>query len=497
MTEATSTRDQLPYGNADRFFIGGEWVRPSSDATIEVIAPATELRYARVAEAQEADVQRAVAAARKAFDHGPWPFMSHAERAGYLRAIGQALRERAGDVAEVWSHEVGILHSLAQLYTSAASDFFDHYAGLADTFQWEERHHPAAGGAIGLLAREPVGVVGAIIPWNAPIMMVVHKVAPALLAGCTVVLKASPEAPGAAYIIAEIAQKVGLPPGVLNVITADRGVSEALVRDPGVDKISFTGSSAVGRRIASILGDRIGRYTLELGGKSAAVVLDDYDVGQAAEAIAGPACIMSGQACSSLTRIVVTRKRHDQLVEALAAGFGTMRPGDPFDPASQLGPVAMRRQRERIESLIATGKEEGATLAAGGSRPAHLERGFYVAPTVFGNVDNHSTLGREEIFGPVLSVIPADDEAHAIEIANDTVYGLNNSVFTHDPDRAYAVARRLRSGTVGHNVFRSDFSICFGGFKQSGIGREGGVEGLLPYLEAKAIILDALPAHVK
>jgi aldehyde dehydrogenase (NAD+) len=496
MSNATARRSEVPFGHHDHFFIGGSWVKPSTDARLDVITPATEELYVSVAEAKEADINAAVAAAREAFDRGPWPRLSHAERANYLREISKKVAERAEDVAQIWPNEMGILYPVAQAMAPTTSHHYDFYAGLADTFPWEEPHHPAGGGDVGLLVREPVGVVAAIIPWNGPILLIAHKLAPALIAGCTVVIKASPEAPGAAYIMAEIAEEVGLPPGVVNVVTAEREVSEALVRHLGIDKVTFTGSSAVGRRIASIMADRIGRYTLELGGKSAAVILDDYDIETAARSLAAPACFLSGQVCSSLTRIVVSRKRHDQLVDALAASFGTMRPGDPFDPASQLGPVAMRRQRDRIEGLIAKGREEGARLAVGGGRPKHLNRGFYIEPTVFGNVDNNSTLAREEIFGPVLSVIPADSEEHAIEIANDTIYGLNNSVFTNDTDRAYSVARQLRSGTVGHNVFRTDFSIAFGGFKQSGIGREGGVEGLLPYLEAKTVILNGRPSHI-
>jgi len=391
---------------------------------------------------------------------------------------------------------MGILHSIAKSFADSMGGIYEYYAGLAETFPFEERHHPGAGGKIGLLTREAVGVVGIIVPWNAPINLIANKLAPALLAGCTVIIKASPEAPSSAYIMAEIAEAAGLPPGVVNVITADREVSEMLVRHTGVDKISFTGSTAAGRKIASICGDRIARYTLELGGKSAAVILDDYDVGAAAEALVGSACLMSGQVCSSLTRIIVTRHRHDDLVDALSAQFGAVTVGDPFDAASGIGPIAMRRQRDRIEKLIEMGISEGATLAVGGKRPAHLDRGFFIEPTVFGNVDNNSTLAREELFGPIVSVIAADSEAHAIELANDTIYGLNNSVFTNDPDTAYRAARQLRSGTVGHNNFRTDFSIAFGGFKQSGIGREGGVEGLLPYLETKTIILEGKPSHI-
>jgi acyl-CoA reductase-like NAD-dependent aldehyde dehydrogenase len=281
---------------------------------------------------------------------------------------------------------------------------------------------------------------------------------------------------------------------VLNVVTADREVSELLVRDPRVDKITFTGSTGAGRRIASICGDRIARCTLELGGKSAAVILDDMDLAAAATTLARAECFLSGQVCSSLTRIVVTRRRHDELVEALAGTFSRVRVGDPFDGETQMGPLVASRQRDRVEGYIARGVADGAMLAAGGGRPKDLDRGWFVEPTVFGNVDNSSVIAQEEIFGPVLSVIPAADEQHAIAVANDTIYGLNASVFTNDVDRAREVAGQLRSGTVGHNAFRTDFGIAFGGFKQSGIGREGGREGLLPFLETKTVILEGRPA---
>jgi acyl-CoA reductase-like NAD-dependent aldehyde dehydrogenase len=266
------------------------------------------------------------------------------------------------------------------------------------------------------------------------------------------------------------------------------------VRNPGVDNITFTGSTAAGRRIASICGERIARCTLELGGKSAAVILDDMDVEAAAGAISAAECFLSGQVCSSLTRIIVSRSRHDELVEALVGKFSQVKVGDPFDPQTQMGPLAMDRQRDRVEGYIAKGVAEGATLVTGGGRPKDLERGYYVEPTVFGNVDNASTIAREEIFGPVLSVIPAEGEDHAVKLANDTIYGLNASVFTNDIDRARQVAAQLRSGTVGHNAFRTDFGMAFGGFKQSGIGREGGTEGLLPFLETKSVILNGEPS---
>jgi aldehyde dehydrogenase (NAD+) len=265
-------------------------------------------------------------------------------------------------------------------------------------------------------------------------------------------------------VVAEAAEAAGLPPGVLNVITADREVSENLVVDPRIDKITFTGSTVAGRRIASLCGERIARVTLELGGKSAGVILDDADL-----------------------------ERHDAFVEAISAAFGAKIVGDPFDESTDMGPLAAERQRDRVEGYIKKGQEEGATLATGGGRPAHLERGWFIEPTVFGNVDNSATIAREEIFGPVLTVIPAKDEADAIEKANDTIYGLNSSVFTEDVDRAREVAGELRAGTVGHNAFRTDFGMAFGGFKQSGLGREGGIEGLRPYLETKTVILEVAP----
>ena len=482
-----------PLHHADRFFIGGEWVMPTSDATIEVIDSGTEEHFFSVAEAQESDMDRAIAAARTAFDDGPWPRMTHARRAEYLRSLGAGLAARADDIGQIWPREAGVLHKVAHAAARGAAGTFEFYAGLADTFDWEQEAQPSSTG-FGLVVREPVGVVGAIIPWNGPLGLISYKIAPALIAGCTVILKSSPEAPGEGYVVAEVAEEIGLPPGVINVITADRQVSELLVRDARVDKITFTGSTAAGRRIASLCGERIARCTLELGGKSAAVILDDADLGLAAKRLTQAECMLTGQVCSSLTRIIVTKDRHDALVEALVGSFSQVRVGNQFDPDSQMGPLAVRRQRDRVLGYIEKGVAEGATLATGGGRPAHLDKGWFVEPTVFSNVENSQTIAREEIFGPVLSVIPARDEHEAVAIANDTIYGLNASVFTNDADRAREVAGQLRSGTVGHNSFRTDFSIAFGGFKQSGIGREGGTEGLLPFLETKTVILEERPS---
>jgi aldehyde dehydrogenase (NAD+) len=457
-----------------------------------VIDSGTEELFFSVAEAQAADISRAVAAAKEAFDTGPWPRLSHAERAVYLRAIGEEIAKRTEDLGQIWPRESGVLHAIARNTGKGAKRTFNAFADLADSFPFEEPAKPTVG-QFGLIVREPVGVVGAIIPWNAPMGLISNKLAPALLAGCTVILKNSPEAPGEGYVIAEAAEAVGLPPGVLNVVTADREVSELLVRDPRVDKISFTGSTAAGRRIASICGERIARCTLELGGKSAAVILDDMDIETAARTLSQAECFLSGQVCSSLTRIVVSRSRHDELVEALASTFSQVRVGDPFDSQTQMGPLVASRQRDRVEGYIAKGIADGADLATGGGRPKDLERGWFVEPTVFGNVDNQSVIAQEEIFGPVLSVVPAEDEQDAIRVANDTIYGLNASVFTNDVNRAREVAGQLRSGTVGHNAQRTDFGIAFGGFKQSGIGREGGREGLLPFLETKTVILEGRP----
>ena len=475
----------------DKLFIDGAWVAALTGASIDVINPSTEEVFISVAEAGEADIDRAVDAARRAFDTGPWPRMTHAERAGYLRRIGDAMDKRVDQIATIWPSEMGILHAMAHPFAGTIGDIWRYYAGLAETFAWEERFdNPPMGGDYALIINEPVGVVGAIVPWNAPVNIMAFKLAPALIAGCTTVLKLSPEAPGTGYLLAEIAEEIGLPAGVLNVVTADRVASEHLVRHHGVDKIGFTGSGPVGKRIASLCTERLARFTLELGGKSAAVILDDYDAELAAQSLVGSACAMTGQICSSLTRIIVTGAQHDRLVDALAAGFEKVVVGDPFDPAVGMGPVAMQRQRDKIEQMVQRAASDGNRIVSGGKRPAHLNRGWFFEPTLISNVENSDYIAREEIFGPVLSVIRAKDEEDAIAIANDTRFGLNNSVFTNDPARAYAVARRLLSGTVGHNGWRSDMAIGFGGFKESGVGREGGINGLRAYLEPKTLIME-------
>lgn len=475
----------------DRLFIGGEWLNSSTSTSFDVVNCSTEKVVATVAQAQSVDVARAVAAARDSFDKGPWPRMTPLERASYLERIATRFEQLNDEFARIWSIESGIVFKVAQprigLFLSGA---FRQYTAMASSFPFTEERNSVTGHQA-YCVHEPVGVVVAIMPWNGPAGLMAYKVAPALLAGCTVIIKSSPEAPCSAYLFAQMCEEIGFPPGVVNVITADRDVSEQLIRDPGVDKITFTGSTAAGRKIGAAAAERVARVTLELGGKSPAIVLDDFDVETAAKTIGRSFFgYLSGQVCHSLTRIIVPRDKHDAMVDALAEVARAMVLGDPFDPSVTAGPLATARQRETVEHYIAKGIEQGATLAAGGKRPAHLDKGFFFEPTVFGNVDNRSVIAQEEIFGPVLSVIPADDLTDAIEMANDTIFGLNAAVFTNDAQRALHVARQIRAGSVGHNASRTDFSIGFGGFKQSGIGREGGTEGLMAFLETKAIVLD-------
>ncbi|MDW9250072.1 aldehyde dehydrogenase [Burkholderia cepacia] len=484
-------RPSLNMPHADRLYIGGRWVAPASTDTCVVLNCATEDVVAHAAMANEADVDAAVRAARDAFDRGPWPHLSPAERGAFLEKIAARLETLNDDFARGWSIESGVLYRIAKprigLFLSGA---FRQYAAMAHSYPFVEPAR-AVTGHQAYRVQEPVGVVAVIVPWNGPAGLLAYKIAPALLAGCTVVIKNSPETPSSGHLFAQICDEVGLPPGVVNMLTADRTVSESLVRHPGVDKITFTGSTGAGRRIGAVAAERVARVTLELGGKSPAVVLDDYDVETAAKVLGAPYfSYLSGQVCHSLTRIIVPRARHDQMVDALVDAARGMVLGDPLDDATSMGPLATPAQRDVVERLVAQGVSDGARLAVGGKRPAHLARGFFFEPTVFANVDNRSSIAQNELFGPVLSVIPADSEQHAIDMANDTIFGLNAAVFTHDTERALRVARRLRAGSVGHNASRTDFSIGFGGFKQSGVGREGGVGGLEAFLESKTVVLD-------
>jgi aldehyde dehydrogenase (NAD+) len=475
----------------DRLWIGGDWRLAHSGRMIDLISPDTELVVGAVAEADAQDMDAAVAAARTAFDSGPWGRMRPSERFAVLEVMSRHLHSRESELARVWTLQMGGLATFAGPMTAGSTMGFDQIVALAKKFAFVETR-PSMAVKSAVVAQEPVGVVAAIAPWNAPYGIMLNKVAYALAAGCTVIMKPSPETPLEAYIIAEAAQAAGVPPGTVNLVCGQREASEHLVRNPGVDKVSFTGSTAAGKRIASICGERIARCTLELGGKSAVIVRDDFPIDAAAKLLTGTIALMSGQVCAMLSRALVSRRRHDQLADAIADEMKKITIGHSDDPRSQLGPLAMKRQLERVEMYVEDGKRT-ADLVTGGRRPQHLERGFFIEPTLFAQVKNDSRIAQEEIFGPVLSLIPIEDDEDAISVANDSNYGLNGSVLTHDADAAYRIARRIRSGAIGQNGLRMDFGLPYGGFKQSGLGREGGVEGLQAYLETKTILLDAAP----
>ncbi|CAN7191618.1 aldehyde dehydrogenase [Phenylobacterium sp. LjRoot225] len=477
----------------DQLFIGGAWVPPQTSASIEIVSPSDETLVGRVAEARQADVDRAVAAARRAFDEGPWPRMTGPERAAVLRRIGQRVGERADQFARAWAVQVGMPYAYAAATAPFSKGYFDYFAGLAEQ-GFEELRTPAQGGAC-VVVREPVGVTAAIVPWNAPLATTLLKVAPALAAGCTVVVKPSPETPLEALLLAECAADAGLPDGVLSVLPADREVSEYLVRRPEIDKVSFTGSTAAGRHIGAICASRMVRYTAELGGKSAAIVLDDAKIETIVAGILPNLISLTGQQCAAFSRILVSRRRQAEVTEALAAAFRDIKVGDAFDAQTQMGPLVSSRQRDRVCGYIAKGAEQGARLVTGGGRPAHLPKGWFVEPTLFEGA-NDMTIAREEIFGPVGVVIAYDDEEQAIAIANDSDYGLSGAVFTEDVERAYAVGRRIRTGNFAMNGRVIDFTLPYGGFKQSGVGREGGVEGLHGFTEVKTICLPRPPGHL-
>ncbi|MBD3728979.1 MAG: aldehyde dehydrogenase [Sphingomonadales bacterium] len=485
------TPEGVTIAHPEQLYIGGEWVDPHSGRLIEVVSPNSEEVVARVAEADEADMDRAVAAARAAFDYGPWPELSPARRGAQLSAMVDILEARLPELCAAWTAQVGGLASFAPLMHGGAIAQLRLIASLGESYKFvEKRSSPGVDTVV--IAHEPVGVVAAIAPWNAPFGIMVSKVAYALVAGCSVVMKPSPETPLEAYIIAEAAQAAGIPPGVVNLVPAQREASDHLVNNHGIDKVSFTGSTAAGKRIGEVCASRVARCTLELGGKSAAIIRDDMPTEQAAAILGKTINLMSGQVCAMLSRAIVPRHRHDEMAEAIARVMKSTRIGYSTDPQTELGPLAMKRQLERVEMYLDEGRRS-ADLVTGGARPAHLNKGYFIEPTLFANVDNSSRIAQEEIFGPVLCLIPAEDEEDAIRIANDSTFGLNASVLTHDADAAYRLARRIRSGGFGQNGMKLAFDQPFGGFKQSGIGREGGVEGIAGYLETKTMLLDGAP----
>jgi aldehyde dehydrogenase (NAD+) len=478
----------------DRLFIGGDWVAPEGTDTIGVVSPVTEEVIARVPDGTEADIDKAVAAARQAFDKGPWPRMTPVERAEIVRTAAAQVAAEMGDMAEIITREMGSPITFSGMgQVLAPTMIFNYYADLAGTYAFDEVRTGVLNPQV-LVTREPVGVVGAIAPWNVPLFIAAAKLAPSLVAGCTVVYKPAPETPLDAFRLAEIFEQAGLPKGVLSVVPAGREVSEHLVTHPGVDKISFTGSGVGGKRIGGLCGERLKRCTLELGGKSAAIILDDADLSTTIPTLLPNAIMNNGQACIAQTRILAPRSRYDEVVDAVVAGVSAMKVGDPMDPATEVGPVVAERQRARIEGYLESGREEGATVALGGGRPSGSDfaKGWFVEPTVFSDVDNKMKIAQEEIFGPVLVVIPYDGDDAAVDVANDSSYGLCGSVWTADNDRGLGVARRVRTGTYMLNApVPIDFSTPFGGFKESGVGREFGPEGLESFLEMKSIALPA------
>jgi acyl-CoA reductase-like NAD-dependent aldehyde dehydrogenase len=481
--------DRLMYRR--EFFIGGGWAAPAGDGRLNVVSPSTEEVVGQVPVATPADVDRAVAAARTAFDEGPWPRTAPAERGAVLARAAEVLRKRAAEIAEITVEEMGCAISQApRAQTGMLAPLFDYYAELSRTFEFERE--VVAGDRVGLVTNEPVGVVAAIVPWNAPVTIASWKVAPALAAGCTVVLKPAPEAPLSNFILAEALDEAGLPPGVLNVVPGDREAGEHLVTHPGTDKVAFTGSTAAGKRIMSLCGDRVKRVSLELGGKSAAIVLADADVADVLPKLVGGAMHLSGQVCGAHTRVLLPRSRYAEAVEAAAAAARAVPVGDPHDPATLVGPLVAERQRDRVEGYLRLAARAGARAVAGGGRPAHLPKGWYVEPTILADVDNSMRVAREEIFGPVLCLIPYDGDDEAVRIANDSPYGLAGGVWTGDPARGLAVARRIRTGSLAINGCHPPFPLVpFGGFKESGLGRELGPEGLRAYLEPRSIGLPA------
>jgi aldehyde dehydrogenase (NAD+) len=469
----------------DRVFVGGQWVPPSSDELFDVVCPSTEEVVARVPAGTNADIDAAVAAARAAFDRGEWRARSPQERADALAAISKLLGERADELARLITTEMGAPISSAMAdQVRQPIGTIDYYVELAASYPFEEQRTV---GRSTTVVHEPVGVVAAIVPWNAPLRSIVNKLAPALVAGCSVVVKPAPNTPLSAMVLAEVLSAVGLPEGLVSILPAGREVGEHLVSHPDVDKVAFTGSTVAGRRIMAAAAANLTRVSLELGGKSAAIVLDDADVVDTLKRLVPLAIGNTGQACTAQSRVLVSRRRHDEVVDALCAAVAAWPPGDPFDPDVKTGPLVSAAQLQRVTGYLELARAEGATAAVGGGRPAVPDRGYFVEPTVLAGVTNDMRVAQEEIFGPVVCVIPYDDVEHAITMANQSTYGLSGSVWTADAARGVDVARRLRTGQVRVNGAALATDAPFGGFKQSGIGREYGPEGLAAFLEAKAI----------
>ena len=475
----------------ERIFVGGDWVLPSGSASLKVVSPHSTEVVGSAPIAGKSDIDRAVAAARAALVAGEWPHMSLTQRCDYMKSLATAYESRVPEIANLITQEMGSPLFFSQAVQAYASVLLiNTFTELAKDFPWEETRKGLLGDTI--VRREPVGVVAAIVPWNTPQVTALTKLVPALLAGCTVVLKPAPETPLDALLLGEIIDTVGLPKGVVNIVTGGREVGEQLVIHPGVDKVAFTGSTDAGRRIAALCGTNLKRVTLELGGKSAAIILDDADLAATVEGLRMASFMNSGQTCVAQTRILASRSNYGAVVDALAELTASLKVGDPMDGQTEIGPLVSQRQQERVQNYIAIGQGEGARVIVGGAgMPAALEQGWYVQPTLFADVDNKMRIAQEEIFGPVVSVIPFVDIDDAVRIANESPYGLAGSVWTKDVEQGMDIARRVRAGSLGVNQYALDFVAPGGGFKDSGIGREGGPEGFEAFVEPKSILAKA------
>ncbi|MGK5543205.1 aldehyde dehydrogenase [Streptomyces sp. URMC 127] len=474
----------------NKLFIGGTWTEPSDPEPLVILSPHDESVIGRAVQARPADVDRAVAAARAAFDEGTWPNTPPAERVAVLRRLNALREARAEEIAALISAENGSAGWFTRAGQPGLSRQADAYLKAAEDLAWEEVLSPTDPAATvrSIVRREAIGVVAAVIPWNSPFSAAMAKIVPALLAGNTVILKVSPENSLSMALLAELLSGCGLPEGTISVLPADRETSEHLVSHRDVDKVAFTGSTRAGRRIASIAGEQLKRVSLELGGKSAAVFLPDADLAKFKAGLKFSSLLNNGEACIAHTRILAPRNRYEEVVTAVKEVVESLKVGDPRNPDTFIGPMIRRDQQQRVRDYVETGIKEGARLVTGGPGvPTGLETGYYVTPTVFADVDNSMRIAQEEIFGPVLVVIPYEDEDDAVRIANDSAYGLSGGVWSADEAHALEVARRIRTGTVTINGAPIGFDGPFGGFKASGLGREYGFAGLNTYIEYKTI----------
>ncbi len=481
-------------GLSHRLHIDGAWVDSDGPEVTEVRNPATGEVVGRVPRATRTDAVRAVEAARRAFDEGPWPRLAPAERAAVMIRMADAMARRLPELVELNIAEAGTVRALAR--TRQVADPIAQFRDLAErvmpAFAWERPLPPVLGRGIGqgVLRRDAFGVAALVSAYNFPMVLNLTKVGPALAAGCTTVLKPAPATPLEALVLGEIAQEAGLPPGVLNIVPGDADVGAELTTNPLVDLVSFTGSDAVGRTVYQQAAATMKKVVLELGGKSATIVCDDADVDRVVPGVVAGIVTQAGQGCALLTRTVVASARRDELVEKVVAALRRVVVGDPAAPGTTMGPLISEAQRDRVEALIRTGQEQGAKLAFGGGRPAGLERGWFVEPTLFVDVDNGMDIARREFFGPVGVVIAVADDEEAVRVANDSPFGLSGAVWAKDPVRAYAIARRIRTGTVTINGGGggSNPDTAFGGYKQSGIGREWGAHGIDEYLQTQCVM---------